>query len=125
MFDAVAEQQEAKRLLAAAVAEGPAHAYLFHGPAGVGKRRLALAFAGELLGDAGRTERRSHPDLYVLEPLGDQIRINAVREMRRDQTSAPKYLRGSGLPMPPNGSRMTASTKLRMRRAVRRSVSTQ
>src|SRR5437773_326062 len=83
-FDNIPEQAEAKRLLAAAVAEGPAHAYLFHGPAGVGKRRLALAFAGELLGDAGRTERRSHPDLYVLEPLGDQIRIDAVREMRRD-----------------------------------------
>jgi DNA polymerase-3 subunit delta' len=29
-------------------------------------------------------QRRSHPDLYVLEPLGDQIRIDAVREMRRD-----------------------------------------
>jgi DNA polymerase-3 subunit delta' len=84
MFDSVAEQQEAKRLLGAALAEGPAHAYLFHGPAGVGKRRLALAFAGELLGDAGRVERRAHPDLYVLEPLGDQIRIDAVREMRRD-----------------------------------------
>ena len=84
MFDAIAEQQEAKRLLVAALAEGPAHAYLFHGPAGVGKRRLALAFAGELLGDPGRTERRAHPDLYVLEPLGDQIRIDAVREMRRD-----------------------------------------
>jgi DNA polymerase-3 subunit delta' len=84
MLDAVAEQHEAKRLLAAALAEGPAHAYLFHGPPGVGKRRLALAFAGELLGDAGRAERRAHPDLYVLEPLGDQIRIDAVREMRRD-----------------------------------------
>jgi DNA polymerase-3 subunit delta' len=84
MFDAVSEQQEAKRLLEAALAEGPAHAYLFHGPPGVGKRRTALAFAGELLADAGRTERRAHPDLYVLEPLGDQIRIDAVREMRRD-----------------------------------------
>ena len=84
MFDAVAEQHEAKRLLGAALAEGPAHAYLFHGPPGVGKRRTALAFAGELLGDAGRVERRAHPDLYVLEPLGDQIRIDAVREMRRD-----------------------------------------
>jgi DNA polymerase III subunit delta' len=31
-----------------------------------------------------RVQRRSHPDLYVLEPLGDQIRIDAVREMRRD-----------------------------------------
>ena len=28
--------------------------------------------------------RASHPDLYVLEPLGDQIRIDAIRELRRD-----------------------------------------
>jgi DNA polymerase III subunit delta' len=80
----VAEQVEANRLLSAAVADGPAHAYLFHGPGGVGKRRAALAFAAELLGDAGRVERRTHPDLYLLEPLGDQIRIDAVRELRRD-----------------------------------------
>jgi DNA polymerase-3 subunit delta' len=83
-FDSVPEQGEAKRLLAAALAEGPAHAYLFHGPAGVGKRRAALAFASELLGGDPRVERRTHPDVYVLEPLGDQIRIDAVRELRRD-----------------------------------------
>jgi DNA polymerase-3 subunit delta' len=104
-FDSVPEQAEAKRLLAAALAQGadsaapqqgraglasapggsgPAHAYLFHGPAGVGKRRAALAFASELLHGDPRVERRTHPDLYVLEPLGDQIRIDAVRELRRD-----------------------------------------
>jgi DNA polymerase III subunit delta' len=83
-FDSIPEQDEAKRLLAAALAEGPAHAYLFHGPAGVGKRATAVAFASELLGRDPRVGRRSHPDLYVLEPLGDQIRIDAVREMRRD-----------------------------------------
>ena len=83
-FETVPEQDEAKRLLAAALAEGPAHAYLFHGPPGVGKRRAALAFAGELIGDPARVARRSHPDLYVLEPLGDQIRIDPVRDMRRD-----------------------------------------
>jgi DNA polymerase-3 subunit delta' len=71
-------------LLTAALSEGPAHAYLFHGPPGVGKRLAALGFAGELLGDEGRVERRAHPDLYVLEPLGDQIRIDAVRELRHD-----------------------------------------
>jgi DNA polymerase III subunit delta' len=66
------------------LSEGPAHAYLFHGPPGVGKRRAALGFAGDLLGDPGRVERRAHPDLYLLEPLGDQIRIDAVRELRHD-----------------------------------------
>jgi len=83
-FDSLPEQEEAKRLLTAALAEGAAHAYLFHGPAGIGKRRAALAFASELLGGDARVERRTHPDLYVLEPLGEQIRIDAVREMRRD-----------------------------------------
>ena len=83
-FETVPEQHEAKRLLAAALQEGPAHAYLFHGPAGIGKRELARRFAAELLGDHARVERGSHPDLYLLEPLGEQIRIDDVRELRRD-----------------------------------------
>jgi DNA polymerase-3 subunit delta' len=84
ILERVYEQDDAKRLLMAALAEGPAHAYLFHGPPGVGKREAALAFAAELLGDPGRVTRLAHPDLYVLEPLGDQIRIDAVRELRHD-----------------------------------------
>jgi DNA polymerase-3 subunit delta' len=50
----------------------------------VGKRATAIAFAGELIGDRGRVERGSHPDLYVIEPVGDQIRIDDIRELRRD-----------------------------------------
>jgi DNA polymerase III subunit delta' len=83
-FESVAEQHEAKRLLVAALADGPAHAYLLHGPPGVGKRATALAFAAELLGEHARVERRTHPDLYVLEPVGDQIRIDDIRTLRRD-----------------------------------------
>ena len=79
-FESFSEQAEAKRLLAAALAEGPAHAYLFHGPQGVGKRDFARAFARELLD----TTREVHPDLYELEALGEMIRIDAIRELRRD-----------------------------------------
>src|SRR5438067_10088075 len=84
MFDDLPEQHDAKRLLEAALAEGPTHAYLLHGPPGVGKRAAAVLFAAELLGEHARVERRMHPDLYVLEPLGDQIRIDDVRALRRD-----------------------------------------
>jgi DNA polymerase-3 subunit delta' len=83
-FETFPEQEGAKALLRSALAEGPAHAYLFHGPRGVGKRRAALAFAGLLLGDPARVGRRAHPDLYVLEPLGGQIRIDPIRDLRRD-----------------------------------------
>jgi len=79
-FESVSEQQEAKRLLETAIADGPVHAYLFHGPAGVGKRKLARAFALGLLG----TSRAVHPDLYELDALGEMIRIDAIRELRRD-----------------------------------------
>jgi DNA polymerase-3 subunit delta' len=83
-FETFPEQREAKRLLTAALADGPVHAYLLHGPRGVGKRRAALAFAAELLGDQARVERGAHPDLYLLEPVGDQIRIDDIRQLRHD-----------------------------------------
>jgi replication-associated recombination protein RarA len=79
-FDSFPEQREAKRLLDAALDEGPAHAYLFHGPHGVGKRELARAFAREVVG----TTRTVHPDVYELDALGEMIRIDAIRELRRD-----------------------------------------
>ena len=88
VFDALPEQAEAKRLLQSALDSagdgGVAHAYLLHGPAGTGKRRAALAFAGAVLGDAQRVANRTHPDLYLLEPVGEMIRIDEIRELRHD-----------------------------------------
>ena len=83
-FASVPEQPEAKRLLGAALEEGPAHAYLLHGPEGVGKRTAAFAFAAALLCDERRVLARTHPDLYLLEPLGEMIRIDDVRALRHD-----------------------------------------
>src|SRR4051812_44878706 len=54
----------------------PSHAYLFHGPAGSGKRDVARRFAAALLADgapdpqgvAARVERGAHPDLTWVAP---------------------------------------------------------
>ena len=52
--------------------------------AGVGKTEAAFAFAGARLGDARRVVDRTHPDLRVVEPLGDMIRIDVIRELHHD-----------------------------------------
>jgi DNA polymerase III subunit delta' len=73
------EHPHARALLLAAVPPGTAsHAYLFHGPAGAGKRAVARAFAAALLADGApdpdevrrRVDRGSHPDLTWVTPSG-------------------------------------------------------
>jgi DNA polymerase-3 subunit delta' len=59
-------------------AGAPSHAYLFHGPAGAGKRSVARAFAAALLVDGARTPatvaervaRGAHADLTWVTPSG-------------------------------------------------------
>ena len=83
-FADVPEQVEAKRLLEASLADGQAHGFLFHGPRGVGKRTAARAFAGVLLGDRRRVDAGTHPDLRVIEALGEMIRIDEIRALHHD-----------------------------------------
>ena len=80
-FDASSEQHEAKRLLEAALARG-AGARL---PLPRARRRRQARARARLRARAARDDRaRSHPDLYVLDALGEMIRIDAIRELRRD-----------------------------------------
>ena len=75
----IAQHPHARAVLGPALAAGnPSHAYLFHGPAGSGKRAIARAFAAELLAEGSsspqtvreRVMRDSHPDLTWVIPSG-------------------------------------------------------
>src|SRR4051794_22934004 len=78
MLEVLDRHPHARAVLRGAVPpEGHAsHAYLFHGPAGAGKREAARAFAAELLADgsadADGARRRVldgvHPDLTWVRP---------------------------------------------------------
>jgi DNA polymerase-3 subunit delta' len=80
MLEVVDRHPHARAVLHAAVPPGgsPSHAYLFHGPAGAGKREAARAFAAELLAegaaDPDNARRRAiegvHPDLTWVRPSG-------------------------------------------------------
>jgi DNA polymerase-3 subunit delta' len=88
---ATEHQPAAQATLAAALAAGPLHAYLFRGPRGSGKRAAARAFAAELLAagaaDSEGARRRAladpspHPDLVWLRPPGAQHLVEDVREL--------------------------------------------
>lgn len=85
-------QPRVRAALTAALKGDPSHAYLLHGPAGSGKRRVARVFAAELLAagigpdDADDTRRRAlldpspHPDLIWVAPSGLQHRVEEIRD---------------------------------------------
>jgi len=89
MLPGTDDHPQARIVLSSALASGPSHAYLFHGPAGTGKRRVARAFAAELLAEGVedeeavrlRVEHGTHPDLTWVRPSGAHVmRVEDVNE---------------------------------------------
>jgi DNA polymerase-3 subunit delta' len=99
-FEQILGHERQKNILRRALNGGRlAHAYLFAGPEGVGKRLMALALARVLFCAKGtgcgecaacrKLDHRNHPDLHVLEADGSSIKIEQIRAIQRDLSLRP------------------------------------
>jgi DNA polymerase-3 subunit delta' len=79
-----------------------AHAYLFSGEEGIGKKMAALALAAAVnCGEAGpeggcgvcpscrKIALLGHPDVHILAPDGDEIKIDQIRQTQADLSLKP------------------------------------
>ncbi|HLM78299.1 MAG TPA: DNA polymerase III subunit [Rubrobacteraceae bacterium] len=95
MFSGIFGNRTALHLLEGALASGEiAHAYLFYGLPGVGKRTVALQFGAALVSGgerdaANRALRGLHPDLMEVEPEGQFTSIGQIREVMREAAGRP------------------------------------
>jgi len=88
-LESILGHQDAVTTLTRALAAGRVHhAFIFHGPAGVGKFTTALAFAARLLAIEPAAVR-NHPDLHVItKELASLSRESEVR--KRKQSNIPR-----------------------------------
>ncbi len=97
----IGHQQSIRLLQRAMLTDHLPQAYLFHGPDGVGKKLTALTLAKVLnCGEEGedccdrclscrKIEASNHPDVSVVCPDGQFIRIDAIRQLQRSLNYRP------------------------------------
>jgi len=76
-----------------------AHAYLFEGPEGVGKKLMALALVRAVFCETGtgcgsciacrKVDHHNHPDLHLLEPDGSTLKIEQIRALQKELSYRP------------------------------------
>jgi DNA polymerase-3 subunit delta' len=99
-FDHILGHERQKEILSRALANGRlAHAYLFSGPDGVGKRLMAMALARAIVCHEQRgcghclacrkIDHQNHPDLHILEPVTNSIKIEQIRSFQRELNFKP------------------------------------
>lgn len=99
-FSDIIGQDAAVSVLRRSLATGKiAHAYIFEGVEGCGKRKTALAFIQAVFcnsaGGCGqcaacrKVAAAQHPDLHILEPDGAFIKIDQIRNLQRELAFRP------------------------------------
>ena len=99
-FDSIIGHDRQKDILRQALHnQRIAHAYLFEGPEGIGKRLVALALARALLCKTGsgcgdcapcrKVDHNNHPDIHFLEADGATIKIDQIRGLQRELALRP------------------------------------
>ncbi|MFD0674868.1 DNA polymerase III subunit delta' [Cohnella sp. GCM10027633] len=96
-FEHIHGQERAKSLLRSALSTRKiAHAYLFAGPSGSGRREMARAFAQAIFCERGGADacgeclscrkvlHGNHPDLHVISPDGATVKIEQIRALQRE-----------------------------------------
>ncbi|WNQ11653.1 DNA polymerase III subunit delta' [Paenibacillus aurantius] len=95
-FDTIAGQEQAKRFLRNGLRNNKlSHAYIFSGPSGSGRKRMAAKLAqavyclereddacGQCI-ECRKVEHGNHPDFYWVEPDGASIKIEQIRELQK------------------------------------------
>lgn len=95
-FQKIVGQEQAKKQLQAGLRFNKvAHAYLFSGPQGTGRMTMALTFAQALFCErmtedacgkcfaCRKIEQGNHPDVHVVVPDNQSIKIDQIRELQR------------------------------------------
>jgi DNA polymerase-3 subunit delta' len=99
-FDSIIGHERQKNILRRALSnQRIAHAYLFDGPDGIGKRLVALALARALLCQTGqgcgicppcrKVDHNNHLDIHLLDADGTTIKIDQVRALQREMALRP------------------------------------
>ena len=79
MFDNIVGNKKIKKLLTNAIKNDKiSHSYLFIGTEGIGKKLIATELSKELL----NSNVINNPDFTIIEPNGNTIKINQIREMQ-------------------------------------------
>jgi DNA polymerase III subunit delta' len=103
MFSAIEGHERSITVLQRAIAHNTlAHAYLFSGQEGIGKKRTAFALAAAVNclnarpeGGCGecpscrKVDALGHPDVHVLVADGDEIKIDQIRQVQADLALKP------------------------------------